>query len=352
MEGMHTIHRRTAVAQEGDGLSQLVEEYKSFVTYSAADWRAAAGERPPFLVDGVISKEVTLVYGKSEAGKSMLVAGTVAAMVSGQGSFIGREVQQQRWDVGILVGDYGDGRRYSGRIEAALPDRQAMSRVRIYDPTRKGMPFYGWEELAGSFRSRGHNLLVVDNLSAFVPGDINNGPACEAFFNALTAFTAQDISVIVVAHSTEKHSQFGTQDFMGNSAIRQRPSWHCRVRKSGDRKTLYLHGNDAGNHEITVRQANGEVPLFDVVSAVDAEALADRQAKRQRERSDQRKGESDQIRDFVLRECQGDGVRATAKRLAPKFGGAEGTHRNRLSSGAYGVKLSQDGQWESTRQAA
>jgi hypothetical protein len=52
-----------------------------------------------------------------------------------------------------------------------------------------------------------------------------------------------------VAHSTEKWSRDGMQDFIGHSTIKQRPDWHVRVRKTDDHeKVLWCHGNDEGEH--------------------------------------------------------------------------------------------------------
>jgi hypothetical protein len=326
-----------------------VTEHGTFVSYSAADWREAAGERPPFVVDGVIAKGVTLVYGQSEAGKSMLISGALAALVRGEESFLNRSVEQRDWSPGLLIGDFDDGRRYGQRLENAGLTPAEMGRINFYDPTKVGMPWGDWAALAEVFRERGHNVLVVDTLSAFVPGDINQGPPCAAFFDALVQFTAQDIAVIVSAHSTEKYSQFGTQDFIGHSAIRQRPSWHCKVYKVDDnRKRLAFHGNDGGKHDIAVSMLDAAAPVFKVTAERDSGEIDTDKAERSRNRSGSRKSKSDQVRDYVLSQCQGLNRNQTAAKVAAKFSREESplketTVRSNLSRGSYGVRLGADG---------
>jgi AAA domain len=327
----------------------LIEDSESYVTYLASDWEEAAAGQPDFIVDQVASSAVTLVYGRSEAGKSMTVQALLAALVSGETQFLGREVQRALWNAGVLTGDYGDGVRYSRRLTRVLgPD--GMSRIRVFDASGS-MPFFGWDGLLTRMIREGRKILVVDNLSAFVPGDINSGPACQTFFNALSPFTKAGIAVIVVAHSSEKYVKGGnTEDFIGHSSIKQRATHHCKVTKKADgTKTLWFHGNDGAEHEITVRQADFETPLFEVLRSADAAALADKRAKRAADRQEQQQGNQQskkgQIRECVLAECQGLNRNQTADKLAARFGGSAQTYQGQLSRGYYGVKLGEDRRW-------
>jgi len=262
-----------------------IARHEHFVSYSASDWRRAAGDVTPFAIEGLVARGVTLLYGQSEAGKSMIGAGIVAAAVSGQGEFLERAVEQRQWQAGILTGDFRDAPRWCERLERVLTPSQ-MARVSVYDPTRVAMPFdAGWAELAEVTDWEGVNLLVIDNLSTFVPGDINHGPACMQFFDTLVQFTARDITVIVLAHSTEKHGQFGPQDFIGHSAIKQRPSFHVKVRKVDDNhKVLTTHGNDCGDGELSVSMADAATPAFELVGAKGSDQLSEERRGRRRDR--------------------------------------------------------------------
>lgn len=266
-------------------MDEAVKQYEHFVSYSAADWRQAAGDVTPFVIEGLVARGVTLLYGQSEAGKSMIGAGIVGAAVSGQEEFLGRAVERRDWRAGILTGDFRDAPRWCERLEGVLTPDQ-MSGVSIYDPTRVAMPFdTGWAELAKVAEWEGVNLLVVDNLSTFVPGDINNGTACMQFFDTLVQFTANDISVVVLAHSTEKHGQFGAQDFIGHSAVKQRPSFHVKVHKIDDyHKVLTTHGNDTGNGELSVSMADPAVPAFRLLSEKGSDQLNEERQRRRRNR--------------------------------------------------------------------
>jgi hypothetical protein len=319
-----------------------LQDHGTFISYSAADWRDAIGEMPPFLLAGCIASGVTQVYGMSESGKSMLVSAAVAALVSGK-SFLGCGAAPDTYKAAILVGDTGDGRRYSRRLERIL-DTEELQRITIYDPTAKGMPFDGWDGLLPECRRESRKILVVDSLSTFVDGDLNSGPACKDFYDRLTYFTAKDINVIVVAHSTEKFSRDGAaQDFIGHSTIKQRPNWHCRVRKSADRKTLWFHGNDESGHEIVIRQPDGGAPAFDVISTADGTELHERSQKRQRQRADTTKAKRGDIGDWVYQNCQGRTRNESAAKAHAEFPNvAVETIKSNLSRGAYKIRQGAD----------
>lgn len=134
----------------------VIRRNDHFVSYSAADWRGAAGDADPFVIDGLVAQGVTLVYGQSEAGKSMFTAGVVVATVSGQEKFLARDVQYRpQWHAGLLTGDFRDAPRWCERLERALT-REQMRQITVYDPTRVGMPFdEGWERLAEDVKADG-----------------------------------------------------------------------------------------------------------------------------------------------------------------------------------------------------
>jgi hypothetical protein len=275
----------------------VIQDHGAFVSYSAADWREAGDDAIPFVLPGLMSTGVTQVYGKSEAGKSMFVSGMVGALVSGT-PFLGISALPADYNAGILVGDTGDGGRYTRRLDRILA-KEDMRKIRIYDPTRKGMPFEDWGALITACRNAGHNILVIDSLSIFAPGDLNSGPVCNTFYDYTTHFTAQGIAVITVAHSTEKYSQFGTQDFIGHSAIRQRPNWHVRIRDNDGQKRLWCHGNDDGEQGMLLAQPDPKVPAYDVLSATTPDELAEKRETKRRNRSPETRDGNAEIAGWV-----------------------------------------------------
>jgi RecA-family ATPase len=49
-------------------------------------------EPPPFLIDGVLHRSVTLLYGQTKSGKSTLAASMAVALAGGHGDWLGRPI--------------------------------------------------------------------------------------------------------------------------------------------------------------------------------------------------------------------------------------------------------------------
>ncbi len=325
----------------------MIESSDWYTSYPGTAWRQVAAERPPFLVDQVISGLVTLIYGQSEAGKSMLAQGLSVALTTGAPTFLGRGVTEYRTrNVAVLCGDYDDGTLYGERVERAGGD---LGRLHLYDASAH-LPFSRYDMLARDLTDQRADVLIIDNLSSFVPGDINQGPPCQQFFDAIGTFVRHKIAVVVLAHSSEKRAGHGQamQDFIGHSGIKQRPSWHCLVRRGDDATTLTHHGNRGGRSETVVHLAKPDTPLYDVVSTADNDELA----RRKRTRSSKVKARADNISDVVLAECQGMNGKQAAALLAPRFKLAAGTIESGLSQGRYGVKQITPGAWGTVPKAA
>jgi AAA domain len=285
-------------------------------------------EPPPFLVDGIIHRSITLIYGQTTSGKSTVAASLAAALANGQSQFLGRDIANggQPMTVGIVAGDPLGTSEYAellvksgaigdGRVYVIEPDR----------PTRRET----WGEVKDKADKYDWNFIVVDNLSSFVLGSLNDDDGIKALYEEIDHFPRVGIPVLMVAHVSEKRTEHGPSRIpMGSSYIRFGPRWWCLAYRSGGYLHLEFDGNRGTPHNIIVTEPDG-TPCFDVIETGEP---------RRRQRNLETKAKLDAKQDYVIAKCQGVNGQQTAEKLAAKFGGSASTHAARLSDGGYGVK--------------
>jgi RecA-family ATPase len=331
----------------------MIEDCKGFTMYRLSEHDLIAKDKVPYIIDELISSKVTLLYGRSEVGKSMFIDGGIAAITRGAKSFIGQDVLVDFTavdvPVGILCGDFEDASLAYERIKAAKGD---LDKVEIYDASDK-LPFDNWADLIEQVIAAGHKLLVIDNLSVFVDGDVNESSKIKKFFDMLSPLMGAGVAVVVIAHSSEKFSRFGQpQDFIGASNIKQRSSRRIKIERpeGSDNLRLTLAGNRSGRQEVMLRWPKQSIPVYERIGSSDNKELNERREKAKQERDAKTKATADKIRDHVLGKCRGMNNTDTARSLfAAKLVKSESTARNALRDGRYGVRLADDGSWADAR---
>lgn len=325
------------------------DDFFGFTTTTVTNQFEPYAERPPFLVDSTLHQTLTLMYGEAKSGKSTMAAALVTALVNGDADFLGRKIEPKNYSAGIIAADFGDDQAYGDQLRRVLGDGAEVPVYALDRPPDRRV----WEGLQLASRQRRHDLIVVDNLTAFVDGSLNDDIPVNRLYDELDRFIRDDTAVLLIAHSSEKASEHGKSPYpLGSSAIRARARWLWRVERLTAGTRMTFSGNHAAEHQITTTLANG-VPRFDVLSSVGADELAERRARKQRQRGAARRQERDLIRDFVLSSCQGLNGKETAGKIREAgFKGEISTHKSRLSDGAYGVKAIAQGVWRSAADAA
>lgn len=274
----------------------------------------------PWLVEGIISSGSTLIFGQAKVGKSFLVSALVAALTSGE-PFLGQPVPQDRdFSVALCWADDGDRATYARQIREVLP-QESTPRVTFY--TMPTMTPDRWEELYERVMSQGHSVVIIDNLTQVMEGNINSQEDVNRFFSGVRRFTRAGIPVVIIGHSSDKGGANGAPPSdkpMGSSAIRGSVRWLCFVKRSNrGNLTLSFTGNVAEPHKITVKHGTGA--RFEVVSTMDAERLKADSDNQRQQREARTLDENRRIAEYVTQECQGLGVNQAAKKLgtAPEF---------------------------------
>jgi hypothetical protein len=220
---------------------------------------------------------MTLIHGQTTAGKSMLAMSLAVAVASGAPDWNGRALSASG-PVTYVGGDPGIKYEAYDRL-SRVRDSLGDGEIRITSPER---PTRGeaWKEIADY--SDGSRLLILDNLTQFVPGSLNDDSAVRAVMEELTALTRNDMAVCVLAHTSDKRNENGyaPDKPAGSFSIRSIPRWFVSLdRKEGSHVLVKLAGNDAKPWEMTISEPSDR-PEFDVLEVTDADAVASRKRKR------------------------------------------------------------------------
>jgi AAA domain len=233
----------------------------------------------PFLVDGVLQRSLTVLYGQTCVGKTMLAISLAAAVADGR-KWLGQRVASNG-PVAIVSGDPDGKYEIPERLDK-IRDELGNGEVRIIVP-RRPMAEETWEQVNQD--TEGCRLVFLDNLSQFIPGSLNNDDSVKLVYQELDQMTRRGIAVCVLAHTSDKRGENGrVSDVpLGSSFIRFGPRWFAYAHRARGNLIVSFDGNGGRPWELTLTEPTG-TPRFEVVSASTADELASRRAQRARER--------------------------------------------------------------------
>jgi AAA domain len=313
--------------------------HKEGYSYIEIDGNPLEDERPPFLVEGIVSSTLTLLYGAPKSGKSTLAAALAVAVANG-GTYL--EKPAPRGKVAIVTGDPSDDDQYYRYAYGRVPD----GAVTPYAFSRPPMA-ETWGKVCYEIERNGTNLAIIDNLTAFAPGgDVSDQRSFRTFYDGvIDQLTRNGIAVVLIHHTSEKRGEHGgySRTPMGHTAISAAARWKWRIETpdvTGPSR-LTFEGNYGPKYEMLVTRPGG-VADFDVIEVTQPDELAARRRNRQRATMDR----NAEIARWVVDNCQGVTSNTEAgRRVAGQYGGSEGTHRVMLGKGAYPVRHEGDGRW-------
>jgi hypothetical protein len=275
-----------------------------------------------------LCSSVTLLYGRSNVGKSYLVASMLLSLLIEEREFLGMQPTDTTkiWKPAILWTDPGSDEEYGRRIYQHLPEGVEID-IPMFHVGRTTRPDE-WGALAGSLLSEGCNFVVVDNLMG-VTGDSNDAGTVTTVFDGLTRLTNRGVPVVVIHHESEHGGSNPGAPPMGASVIVQKSRTWIQVRQTAKRK---LRGGNAG----LVIQSNAlQQPLQVIAEPLTGPAyqVLERGPWVPRDENCKPKRTLDQnaqIAQWVVANCQGIGVNEVAKLVAEQFGGTEGSRKTAL----------------------
>ena len=305
-------------------------------------------QREPWVFPDLICSSVTMIYGRSNVGKSYLVTSLLLSLLLEDREFLGLQPTDKTklWRPAILWTDPGSDEEYGDRLHNALPEGVDLD-VPVCHIGRTARP-EEWEELGDQLLDRGYNFVVLDNLMG-ATGDTNDAAALTAVFDGLTRLTSRAIPVVVIHHESEKGKPVVGAPPMGLSMVKQKCRAWIQVRQTSRRR---LRG---GNTALIVDSNWLEQPqeiVAEPMAGPDYRVLSrglwgDR-AEAEDGQPRQRSSDEAEWASYVVEHCQGMGVNKTAQALSGKIGQSRDTWKKRLTEGALSKLLARDGESDDT----
>jgi hypothetical protein len=235
---------------------------------------------PPFLVEGVLHRSQTIIYGQTNAGKSMLATSLGVSVASGR-SWCGRTVSSAG-SVAIVSGDPDGLYETYERLDKVREDL-GDGNIRLVLPQRP-MARETWFEVEQA--TEGCSLMILDNLTQFVPTSLNDDNGVKLVYEQLQGIQRRGTSVCVLAHTSDKKNEHGySSDIpLGSTIIRTVPRWFVYLKRSRGVLSVSLSGNSGGRPwEMTLTEPT-DAPRFEVIDTTSADELAAKRQQRARKR--------------------------------------------------------------------
>jgi hypothetical protein len=259
----------------------------------------------PFLVDGILHRSQTIMYGQTNAGKSMLALSLGVSVASGQ-SWLGQSVANPG-PVSIVTGD-PDGLHETYERLDKVRDFLGSGLINIVVPERP-LARETWLEVKQA--AEGSRLLVLDNLTQFVPTSLNDDGGVRLVYEQLQSIARNGTAVCVLAHTSDKRNEHGyASDIpLGSTVIRTIPRWFVYLKRARGALQLSMSGNSGRPWELTLTEPT-DAPRFHVLDSAGADELAERRAKHSRNRD---KAKLDHYAEIAAYVADGHTQRAAAE---------------------------------------
>ncbi|MCP2335788.1 hypothetical protein FHU30_001118 [Actinomadura rupiterrae] len=301
-----------------------------------------------YVIEGLVSAHSTLLAGEPKAGKSLITAGLLRSLFTGE-PFLGRRVNPsldgQPYRVALCWTDDAARQEYRDRLLAVLPPG-AKPDLRFFE-IRGAMREEDWPPLARQIREAGCNFLVFDVMSQALDGSLNDDHVVSMFFRGVREFARQGIPVLVLTHTSDKSGPNGWRPTapMGSTLISAAVRTRLMLtRSAGGIWTVRVTGSTTGLSEIQFSAVRHDVPAFTVVASMTVEERRDAAVSRSRKRSGERLDRDEKLAQYIVQHCQGM-TRAEAAGVlfrANPGGRKESTLRKELSGGTLSRILSFD----------
>lgn len=209
----------------------------------------------PFLIEGLIHRTATMIYGRPKAGKSFVALS--AGMALGEGTpWLGREVEQRNTLLWALdPGQVDETWQRFNTANGAKDSRLFITDIRPEDTDE------WWAEFTDVLLSTDVEVLIVDNLSALLGrGSYNNDADVRPALGRLQALLDEGIAIVLVHHAGKFNEEQGSQKSpMGSTAIEAWGRQFVQVTDDQELRILRVYGNNTPEKELGIAlNFNGE----------------------------------------------------------------------------------------------
>ncbi|MET4609457.1 hypothetical protein ABIC28_000427 [Rhodococcus sp. PvR044] len=301
----------------------------------------------------LVSSSITMIYGRSNVGKSYLVCSMLLSLLVEDREFLGTQPADNTklWKPAILWTDPGSDEEYGERIHKALPEGVEVD-VPVFHIGRTARSDE-WETLTDHLVSEGVNFVVVDNLMG-ATGDTNDALVVTTVFDGLTRLTNQGVPVVVLHHESEKGQVVAGATSMGASVAVQKSRVWIHARQTSRRKlrggntALVVQSNMLDQpREVIAEPMQG--PDYRVLSQGPWVSRSESEAEKPKQSREKATLDTNRaMAEWVVANCQGIGVNAAAPLLAAEFGKSAWTCRDQLIKGGVSKVLARTGSGPTT----
>ncbi len=150
-----------------------------------------------FLIEDLVTSRATYLTGEPKAGKSLLTAGIIRALVEGHADFLGQRIHRRVDSVLYLFTDDGADSELKDRL-AGTEALEAVT-VREFHNASEG----DWSDVRAYLAENPVGLVVVDTmLGTLAPSsDIASSSAASQFVSDVRQLTQAGVPVLVVTHT-------------------------------------------------------------------------------------------------------------------------------------------------------
>ena len=227
----------------------------------------------PFLIDGLLHKTCTTIFGRPGVGKGWVAQSAAWALMNSQ-SWFGREVLAPG-DVAFWPLDPGQGPELKSRAIHLGGTRPIIPAV------RPDLTIEGFCDFAEDLAEYGARVLFVDNLFRLLRPDwsIRNDEHVRVVLDKLDRVIQRDISVVLIHHAGKPGETGTPKTPIGSTAIE---AWSRHFLRVGEGKggslTITSYGNDVAEFTINTKldpNEVGDTPFF-----VDSQEISSRSQSR------------------------------------------------------------------------
>jgi hypothetical protein len=282
---------------------------------------------------------MTTIIGDAFLGKTFLALEVIRSVTTLEPLF-GREVFGKPRTVMYLTTDPRGERTLARRARDHGIDMDKVYGQSFYTPDDKRE----WENIVRDLREFDIGMVVVDNTSD-LSVDANAPREVKQITDGLRRIVDSGIALLTIHHRNVAHSDFGS--ILWTKSTRAKLELQGNPRRA--KRTLKGVFNDQGAHEWELWFDPRRERSFELLGEKDSDAVreqADERAEAQQQKRKQSSREkNDEIRQWIVDNCQGQTLRGAAQMVADQFGGSMSAAKNILSDRrAYGEGLVRHGQ--------
>ncbi|MFI7399217.1 AAA family ATPase [Streptomyces sp. NPDC049541] len=202
----------------------------------------------PFLVEGLIHRTATMIFGRPKAGKSFVALSAAMALAEGT-PWLGREVEARN----TLLWALDPGQQDETWQRFTMAGGAEDSRLFITDIRPEDTDQW-WADFTDVLISTDVEVLIVDNLSALLGrGSYNSDADARPALGRLQALLDEGIAIVLVHHAGKFNEEQGSQQTpMGSTAIEAWGRHFMQVTDDQELRILRVYGNNTPEKELGI----------------------------------------------------------------------------------------------------